>query len=71
VEHKAAIGDLTKERESWSYAKEKEAVSTRANDGAFAIGASEPSFALDSAVVVIDGMTRSGVERSDRNNEVT
>jgi hypothetical protein len=42
-------------RESWFYATE--AVTTRANDDASATRASVPSFALDTAVVVIDGMT--------------
>jgi hypothetical protein len=42
-------------RESWFYATET--VQPRANDDASATQASVPSFALDTAVVVIDGMT--------------
>jgi hypothetical protein len=47
--------EIQKERESWFLMKRKPY--NRANDGSFAMRASAPSFALDTAVVVIDGMT--------------
>jgi hypothetical protein len=59
-------------RESWFYATET--VTTRANDDASATQASAPSFALDTAVVVIDRMTVCGAAifapRSLSNREI-